>query len=101
MKNVEESGLVSPRLQRQIKMTITGITVQVLLHFLCSDGIIIVVIADKFSQKNWDCDGFILCTIISVYSFGTTINMGVCQSPFRQGVVHAWQKLLQFLISLN
>ncbi|XP_036430663.1 uncharacterized protein LOC118810743 [Colossoma macropomum] len=101
MKNVEESGLVSPRLQRQIKMTITGITVQVLLHFLCSDGIIIVVIADKFSQENWDSDGFVLCTIISLYSFGTTINMGVCQSPFRQGVVNAWQKLLQFLISLN
>ncbi|XP_037395047.1 uncharacterized protein LOC119263592 [Pygocentrus nattereri] len=101
MKNMEKSGLVSPRLQRQIKMTITGITVQVLLHFLCSDGIIIVVIAERFSRNNWDSDGFILCTIISLYSFGTTINMGVCQSPFRQGVVHAWQKLLQFFISLN
>uniref|UniRef100_A0AAR2KXE8 Taste receptor type 2 n=1 Tax=Pygocentrus nattereri TaxID=42514 RepID=A0AAR2KXE8_PYGNA len=95
MKNMEKSGLVSPRLQRQIKMTITGITVQVLLHFLCSDGIIIVVIAERFSRNNWDSDGFILCTIISLYSFGTTINMGVCHFHW----VHLLVATLLFILA--
>ncbi|XP_036428261.1 LOW QUALITY PROTEIN: taste receptor type 2 member 114-like [Colossoma macropomum] len=96
MKNVEESGLVSPRLQRQIKMTITGITVQALLHFLCSfwnntwNSELYI-----FPEVNVDWNGHIVCTIISLYSSGTTINMMVGQSLFRQGVVHVWQKLLQ------
>ncbi|XP_036430675.1 taste receptor type 2 member 42-like [Colossoma macropomum] len=95
IKNVEESGLVSPRLQRQIKMTITGITVQALLHFLCSDGIILIQIIPKYYDVDLDWNGYIICTIISVYSFGTSINMMVSQSLFRQRAVCIWQKLLQ------
>ncbi|KAL6484121.1 hypothetical protein MHYP_G00061660 [Metynnis hypsauchen] len=75
MKNVEDSGLVSPRLQRQIKMTITGITVQALLHLLCSDGVIIFQIILQYTDMDVDWNGNILCTIISLYSFGTTVNM--------------------------
>ncbi|XP_072542453.1 uncharacterized protein [Salminus brasiliensis] len=97
MKNVEESGVSSPRLQRQIKVIITGITVQALLHFLCSDGILIDEIMVKYSSVDLDWNGYILYTFISLYSFGTTINMGVSQSLFRQGVVHVCQKLCKTL----
>ncbi|XP_037394884.1 taste receptor type 2 member 42-like [Pygocentrus nattereri] len=97
MKNMEDSGLISPSLQRRIKMTITGITMQVLLHFLCSDGLIIFQIITQYSDVDVDWNGNILCTIISLYSFGTTVNMMVGQSLFRQRAVHAWRKLLQSL----
>ncbi|KAL7882332.1 hypothetical protein AOLI_G00091810 [Acnodon oligacanthus] len=77
MKNMEDSGLVSPRLQRQIKMIITGITAQALLHFLCSDGVIIFQIIIQYTELDVDWNNNILCTIIALYSFGTTINMMV------------------------
>ncbi|XP_072542445.1 uncharacterized protein [Salminus brasiliensis] len=97
MKNVEESGVSSPRLQRQIKVIITSITVQALLHFLCSDGIVMDEILAIYAKMSFDSNGYILYTFISLYSFGTTINMGVSQSLFRQGAVHIWQKLCQTL----
>uniref|UniRef100_A0AAR2JLP8 Taste receptor type 2 n=1 Tax=Pygocentrus nattereri TaxID=42514 RepID=A0AAR2JLP8_PYGNA len=93
MKNMEDSGLISPSLQRRIKMTITGITMQVLLHFLCSDGLIIFQIITQYSDVDVDWNGNILCTIISLYSFGTTVNMMVGQSLFRQRAVHAWRNV--------
>ncbi|XP_049341070.1 uncharacterized protein LOC125804981 [Astyanax mexicanus] len=97
MKNLEESGISSPRLQRQIKIIITGITVQAVLHFLCSDGILIDEIIAKYFSMAFDWNGYILYTFISLYSFGTTINMGISQSLFRQGAVHVWHQTLNFI----
>ncbi|KAG9271602.1 taste receptor type 2 member 8-like [Astyanax mexicanus] len=97
MKNLEESGVSSPRLQRQIKIIIAGITTQAVLHFLCSNGILIDELMAKYSSVDFDWNGYILYTFISLYSFGTTINMGISQSLFRQGAVHVWQNVCQAL----
>ncbi|XP_049341327.1 taste receptor type 2 member 8-like [Astyanax mexicanus] len=91
MKNLEESGVSSPRLQRQIKVIITSILIQATLNFLCSVGVLIDEILSEYTGV--DSDGLILFTIISLYSFGTTINMGITQSLFRQGAVNVLQKL--------
>ncbi|KAG9271601.1 taste receptor type 2 member 8-like [Astyanax mexicanus] len=97
MKNLEESGVSSPRLQRQIKIIIAGITTQAVLHFLCSNGILIDELVVKYSSVDFDWNAYILYTFISLYSFGTTINMGISQSLFRQGAVHVWQNVCQTL----
>ncbi|KAL7865465.1 hypothetical protein SRHO_G00107120 [Serrasalmus rhombeus] len=65
----------SLQINQKIKMTITCITVQALLHFLCSEGILTVETVVKYSRVSLDWNGHILYTIISVYSYGTTINM--------------------------
>uniref|UniRef100_A0A8B9RNY4 Taste receptor type 2 n=1 Tax=Astyanax mexicanus TaxID=7994 RepID=A0A8B9RNY4_ASTMX len=80
------SGVSSPRLQRQIKVIITSILIQATLNFLCSFGVLIDEILSEYTGV--DSDGLILFTIISLYSFGTTINMGITQSLFRQGAVN-------------
>ncbi|XP_066542046.1 uncharacterized protein [Hoplias malabaricus] len=100
MKNVEESGLFSARLQRQMKMTIINITAQLLMNFLFSDGTVITEIVANFSAVFFDWNGYIICTLISLHSFVTTISMAVNQSAFRNGIVLVWQKFSR-LLSLN
>uniref|UniRef100_A0A3B1JZE6 Taste receptor type 2 n=1 Tax=Astyanax mexicanus TaxID=7994 RepID=A0A3B1JZE6_ASTMX len=86
MKNMEKSSgsCSSPQRQRQIRVTIMCITIQALLHITCSILVIIEQLILGVSIILFDTNRNILCTVISLYSFGTTINLGLSQGVFRQ-----------------
>ncbi|XP_017546940.2 uncharacterized protein LOC108423848 [Pygocentrus nattereri] len=90
MKNMEDSSRSSPHLQSQMRVTITGI-VQILLYFLCSVWLIIDDIAYHLASADFDSKAHIICTVITLYSFGTNINLGVGQSIFRERILLFWQ----------
>ncbi|XP_036430625.1 taste receptor type 2 member 119-like [Colossoma macropomum] len=81
MKNMEESSRSSPHLHSQMRVTITGI-VQTLLYFLCSVWLITDDIVYHLSSADFDSKAYIICTVITLYSFWTNINLGLGQSIF-------------------
>ncbi|XP_036430610.1 taste receptor type 2 member 1-like [Colossoma macropomum] len=99
MKNMEESSRSSPHLHSQMRVTITGI-VQTLLYFLCSVWLIISDSAFELTNSYFDADHYVLCTVISLYSFGTNINLGVGQSIFRERIVLVCQKVCEIVHAL-
>lgn len=93
IKSMKDSTSIfsSPHVQKQMRVTITGI-VQALLYFLCSAWMTLDALLRVKLPIFFDMDRHILCTVISFYSFGTTINVCVGQSMFRQRVVQLWEK---------
>uniref|UniRef100_A0AAY4D4Z0 Taste receptor type 2 n=1 Tax=Denticeps clupeoides TaxID=299321 RepID=A0AAY4D4Z0_9TELE len=78
MKNMEVSGtsFSSPRIRSQMRVTITGI-VQEVLYFLCSLWVTIDISFFQRKVSTFDPNSNILMTVFCLYSFGTTINLGV------------------------
>ncbi|XP_049341067.1 uncharacterized protein LOC125804979 [Astyanax mexicanus] len=99
MRNMEKSSRSSARLQSQLRVTITGI-VQTLLYFLCSAWLILDDVAYYFTSANFDPGAYIISTVVSLYSFGTNINLGVGQAVFREQVILIWQNLLPQKLSI-
>ena len=95
MKNMEMSRGSSSHRQRQITATIISIAVQAVLHVVCSALVVIDLIIIDISPWYFDMKCNMLCTVISLYSFGTSINMACSQSLFRQRAVRVWQKLFR------
>ncbi|TSK92900.1 hypothetical protein Baya_5614 [Bagarius yarrelli] len=92
MKSLEES-LSSPRLQRQMRVTMTSI-IQTSLYLLCSVFILVRELLVFAFDMSFDLNGHICCSVVCVYTFGSTINLCVGQTIFRQRVINVWQKLL-------
>ncbi|XP_028819816.1 taste receptor type 2 member 8-like [Denticeps clupeoides] len=94
MKNMEVSGssFSTPQLQSQMRVTVTGI-VQEALYFLVSSWIITKICLFQNLVSTVDLDNHILVTVFTLYCFGTTINLGVGQSVFRQKAASLWQPL--------
>ncbi|XP_072542462.1 uncharacterized protein [Salminus brasiliensis] len=99
MKSMETSCRSPPHLQSQIRVTITGI-VQTLLYFLCLVWLMLDHLAYNVTNADFDSRAYIICTVLSLYSFGTEINLGFGQAVFRQQVILIWQKLLFFKFSM-
>lgn len=95
MKSMEgsSSSFSSPRLQRQMRVTITGI-IQTFLFFFCLVWMIVKELFELVFYQNIDSDGFIGCTVVCLFTFGTTLNLCVGQTIFRQRVFEIWQKCL-------
>uniref|UniRef100_A0A3B1J1B9 Taste receptor type 2 n=1 Tax=Astyanax mexicanus TaxID=7994 RepID=A0A3B1J1B9_ASTMX len=83
----------SSRLQRQMRVTITGI-IQALLYFFCSSAIVINEFISILLPSLFNLQQHIICTVILLCTFGTTINMGFGQSILRQGSICVWEKIL-------
>ncbi|XP_055735219.1 taste receptor type 2 member 8-like [Salvelinus fontinalis] len=99
MKSMKESGspFSSPRLHSQMRVTITGI-LQGILYFLCALWIFISFFSINFSVVfNYT----FFNTVISLYMFGTTVNLGIGQSVFRQRAADIWLKAQQAVRSLK
>ena len=99
MKRMKESGspFSSPRLHSQMRVTITGI-LQGILYFLCALWIFISFFSINFSMVfNYT----FFNTVISLYMFGTTVNLGIGQSVFRQRAADIWLKAQQAARSLK
>ncbi|CDQ61994.1 unnamed protein product [Oncorhynchus mykiss] len=99
MKSMKESGSTfsSPRLHSQMRVTITGI-LQGILYFLCALWIFISFFSINFSMVfNYT----FFNTVISLYMFGTTVNLGIGQSVFRQRAADIWLKAQQAARSLK
>lgn len=95
MKSMEgsSSSFSSPRLQRQMRVTITGI-IQAFIFLLC---LIWMIVEDLFKlvfMQDRDSNSYISCTVVCLFTFGTTINLCVGQTIFRQRVFEGWQKCL-------
>uniref|UniRef100_A0AAY4E214 Taste receptor type 2 n=1 Tax=Denticeps clupeoides TaxID=299321 RepID=A0AAY4E214_9TELE len=93
MKNMKESrsSFSSPHLRSQIRVTVTGI-IQGALYAISSLWIVIynllIIFLDLWEPEN------IMCTVISFFFFGTTINTGAGQSLFLQRATDLWRKII-------
>ncbi|XP_017546941.2 taste receptor type 2 member 1-like [Pygocentrus nattereri] len=98
MKSMEESSrsFSSPRLQKQMRVTITG-SIQALLYFLCSTWLLVRELLVFVFYLEIDLNGHLFCTVACLYSLGITINLSVGQTVFRQQVIHVLQICLQTL----
>uniref|UniRef100_A0AAR2LUY7 Taste receptor type 2 n=1 Tax=Pygocentrus nattereri TaxID=42514 RepID=A0AAR2LUY7_PYGNA len=94
MEKNSSSSLSSPHLRKQMRVTITGI-IQALLYFICSTWMTLDALLRVKLPIFFDMDRHIFCTVISLYSFATTINVCVGQTTFRQRVIRLWEKFLQ------
>lgn len=92
MESMKGSGspFSSPRLRSQMRVTITGI-LQGILYIICFLWLIFYIFKDFFST-DFDNNGNIFYTVISLYMFGTTVNLGIGQSVFRQRAADVWHK---------
>lgn len=99
MKRMKETGSTfsSLRLHSQMRVTITGI-LQGILYFLCALWILISFFSVNFSMV---FSYTIFNTVISLYMFGTTVNLGIGQSVFRQRAADIWLKAQQAARSLK
>ncbi|KAM8857917.1 taste receptor, type 2, member 201, tandem duplicate 1 [Synchiropus picturatus] len=77
----------SPKFLGQLRVTIAGV-VQGLLYFVCA-----VWNTHKFVEENLSqlVDAHVHFTVINVYMLGTTLNLWVGQSVFRQKTVDLFQ----------
>uniref|UniRef100_A0AAY4D633 Taste receptor type 2 n=1 Tax=Denticeps clupeoides TaxID=299321 RepID=A0AAY4D633_9TELE len=85
MKNMESSSISfsSPQLQSQMRVTIIGI-VQGLLYLLCALWFCVDVWLRAIEFIIFDIDRHISLTVYSLYCLGSSVNLGVGQSLFRQ-----------------
>ncbi|XP_017326267.2 taste receptor type 2 member 4 [Ictalurus punctatus] len=102
MKSMEgnSSSFSSPRRQRQMRVTITGM-IQTFLFFLCLIWMIVKELFNLVYGQNIDFYGYIGCIVVSLYSFGTTINLCVGQTIFRHRGYEVWQKCLRIGVFLS
>uniref|UniRef100_A0A4W5L8G0 Taste receptor type 2 n=1 Tax=Hucho hucho TaxID=62062 RepID=A0A4W5L8G0_9TELE len=101
MKSMKESGSTfsSPRLHNQMRVTITGI-LQGILYFLCALWIFLNIFSDNYpSSIEFDYNTYY--TVISLYMFGTTVNLGIGQSVFRQRAADICLKAQKAVSSLK
>ncbi|XP_028820525.1 uncharacterized protein LOC114770642 [Denticeps clupeoides] len=75
----------SPHLRSQIRVTVIGI-IQGGLFSLCSLWIVVNICFFQKTVSTFDPNNHILVTVFTLYSFGTTINLGVGQAVLRQRV---------------
>ncbi|CAL8320903.1 unnamed protein product [Merluccius merluccius] len=91
MKSLAASGgsLFNPRLGSQIRVTVTGILQGVLY---CLYGVWAIVDAVVFNFSPYFLFGpSITQTVINLYFLGTTVNLWVRQTLFRERAVHVWK----------
>uniref|UniRef100_A0AAR2L9I8 Taste receptor type 2 n=1 Tax=Pygocentrus nattereri TaxID=42514 RepID=A0AAR2L9I8_PYGNA len=104
MKNMKESSRSSPHLHSQMRVTITGI-IQTLLYFLCSVWLVICDSAFELTNSYFDADRYVLCTVITLYSFGTNINLGVghdiCYAVIIECICFAMRTSVTSILWLN
>uniref|UniRef100_A0AAZ3PWE1 Uncharacterized protein n=1 Tax=Oncorhynchus tshawytscha TaxID=74940 RepID=A0AAZ3PWE1_ONCTS len=81
MKSMKEIGspFSSPRLHSQMRVTIAGI-LQGILFLFTALWIFIHYSSKVFSSTSFDDN--ILYTVISLYKFGTTLNLGISQAIY-------------------
>ncbi|KAJ8415207.1 hypothetical protein AAFF_G00009050 [Aldrovandia affinis] len=101
MQVTPNSSFSSPRLQSQWRVTITGIIQAALYLFCCLS--IIVNCSLSIVYHGTVRQGYIACTLISLFSFGTNINLGFGQTLFRQRAADLWNRAVQIaqLCGLN
>eukprot|EP00063_Salmo_salar_P054277 XP_014029112.1 PREDICTED: taste receptor type 2 member 8 [Salmo salar] len=101
MKRMKETGstFFSLRLHSQMRVTITGI-LQGILYFLCALWILTDIFINIYpSSIKFDYNTYY--TVISLYMFGTTVNLGIGQSVFRERAADIWLKAQQAARSLK
>lgn len=96
MKSMKEIGspFSSPRLHSQMRVTIAGI-LQGILFLFTALWIFIHYSSKVLSSTSFDDN--ILYTVISLYKFGTTLNLGIGQAVFRQRAADICLKAKQAL----
>ncbi|KAK0154056.1 hypothetical protein N1851_003852 [Merluccius polli] len=90
MKSLAASGgsIFNPRLRSQIRTTVTGILQGVLY---CLYGLWIIVDEVVFNFSPYHFGTSITYMVINLYFLGTTVNLSVRQTLFRERAVHVWK----------
>ncbi|XP_031434018.1 uncharacterized protein LOC116222916 [Clupea harengus] len=93
LKNMESSrSPFTSSMHRQLRVTITG-SLQAVLYFLCTTWFLLAHLLSNISHGRFDSNSYIFFTVMSMYCFGTAINVGVGQSLFRNRAVGWWHKV--------
>ncbi|XP_056245548.1 taste receptor type 2 member 8-like [Seriola aureovittata] len=93
MRNVAQSGscFYTPRIQRQMRVTITGIS-QGVFYFLYDTFHLLDSFAYMFAPDFYFSYS-VSFTVTSLFISGNTINLGIGQFIFRQRVAAVWRAL--------
>ncbi|XP_046869761.1 uncharacterized protein LOC124462202 [Hypomesus transpacificus] len=94
IRSLSATGCVSSRLDSQIRVTITGI-LQGVLFLLCQVYLFSSFFTTVFS--NVTIHVYFSFTVVSIYVTGTTINLGVGQTLFRQRAVYVCSKISKLM----
>ncbi|XP_061082875.1 taste receptor type 2 member 40-like [Conger conger] len=89
MQATSSSSFSSPQLQSQWRVTVASL-VQGGLYVFCTVWILLDCFLLLFPDL--DTENHILCTIISLFSLGTVINLGFGQALFRQRASDLWDR---------
>ncbi|CAJ1079874.1 uncharacterized protein LOC119500416 [Xyrichtys novacula] len=84
------SSFSTPKIQSQMRVTITGIC-QGVLYVLFDTFNLLESFTNKFSP-HYGIGVWLSFTVTSLYISGTTVNLGIGQAAFRQRVVNIWKK---------
>nr|XP_057938334.1 taste receptor type 2 member 42 [Doryrhamphus excisus] len=92
MRNMGKSGISvsASRLRNWLRVTVTGIC-QSVIFFGCMTFELFESLTLKYSDLFFEVH--ISFTVTTLYIFGTTINMAVGQSAFRQRIAASWRAL--------
>lgn len=92
VRSVSKGGSISSqRIRRQVRVTISGIF-QGLLYFLYGTYYFFDSLFGQFSN-HVIISGQISFTVTSLYISGTTVNLGIGQTTFRQRAADVWKAL--------
>ncbi|CAL8342186.1 unnamed protein product [Boreogadus saida] len=87
--SASDGSLSNPRLHSQIRVTFTGF-LQGVLCFLCGIWNLVYVMTYYLSPYFYFGSN-ITFTVINLYISGTTVNLGVGQTLFRERAIHVWK----------
>ncbi|CAL8388331.1 unnamed protein product [Gadus morhua 'NCC'] len=87
--SASDGSLSSPRLHSQIRVTVAGI-LQGVLCFLCGIWNLVYVMIYYLSPYFYFGSN-ITFTVVNLYISGTTVNLGVGQTLFREKAIHVWK----------
>lgn len=91
IKSVAQGGLFTPRIQSQLRVTISGVF-QGVLFLLYGTFYFIDSFTYRFSSHFY-LGAWVSLTFTSLYISGTTVNLGIGQTIFRQRAADVWKAL--------
>uniref|UniRef100_A0A8C4ZU97 Taste receptor type 2 n=1 Tax=Gadus morhua TaxID=8049 RepID=A0A8C4ZU97_GADMO len=97
--SASDGSLSSPRLHSQIRVTVAGI-LQGVLCFLCGIWNLVYVMIYYLSPYFYFGSN-ITFTVVNLYISGTTVNLGVGQTLFRERAIHVWKAVNKRLCTGN
>lgn len=91
IKNVAHGGVLTPKIGRQLRVTICSVF-QGLLYFVYCTFYFLGEFTSRFSS-GYVLGIWVTLTVNTLYISGTTVNIGIGQAVFRKRAAHGWRAL--------